>query len=186
MNHLTKGRTPFTVEQKGKIAEEYLSPGKKEKEKKEKEKEASEEREKDTSERVLYICDNELLKGMIDKAQFGNYGIVHTVHELYGADTSGMLLSTFSRLFTLFLQVNLEISLDFFLIVGHSPVTSVVVPSVLLLPKSLTQIKSLYNGNSLVVYPFSLLLKCLCTIKAFSELLCPSLLCNICLAIGHN
>nr|CAB3468405.1 unnamed protein product [Digitaria exilis] len=108
LNHLTKGRTPFTVEQKGKIAEEYLSPREfgKEKEKEDEESEASEERKIATSERVLYICDNELLKGMIDKAQFGNYGIVHTVHELYGADTSGMLLSIFSRLFTLFLQLH--------------------------------------------------------------------------------
>jgi len=43
---------------------------------------------------------------MIDKAQFGKYGIVHTVHEFYGADTAGILLSTFSRLFTLFLQLH--------------------------------------------------------------------------------
>lgn len=53
----------------------------------------------------MYIHDNELVKGMIDKAQFGKFGIVHTVHELYGADAAGDLLSVFSRLFTMFLQV---------------------------------------------------------------------------------
>jgi DNA-directed RNA polymerase I subunit RPA1 len=60
---------------------------------------------RDPSEEILLVLDNELIKGMVDKAQFGQYGIVHTVQELYGADTAGILLSTFSRLFTLFLQV---------------------------------------------------------------------------------
>lgn len=68
---------------------------------------------RDPSEQVLLILDNELIKGMIDKAQFGQYGMVHMVHELYGADTAGILLSTFSRLFTLFLQVTFEIFLAF-------------------------------------------------------------------------
>lgn len=118
MNHITKGRHPFTVEQKGKITEEFLIPPKEETEKKrkvgEREMEKEEERKKDISELVLYVRGNELIKGMIDKAQFGKYGIVHTVHEFYGADTAGILLSTFSRLFTLFLQVNLELRLPFF------------------------------------------------------------------------
>jgi len=118
LNHITKGRHPFTVEQKGKITEEFLIPPKEETEKKRKvgegEKEKEEERKKDISELVLYVRGNELIKGMIDKAQFGKYGIVHTVHEFYGADTAGILLSTFSRLFTLFLQVNLELRLPFF------------------------------------------------------------------------
>ena len=124
------------MEQKGKITEEFLIPPKEETEKKRKvgegEKEKEEERKKDISELVLYVRGNELIKGMIDKAQFGNYSIVHTVHEFYGADTAGILLSTFSRLFTLFLQVNLELGLPFFLIIiGDSPVTSLVVLSVL-------------------------------------------------------
>ncbi|CAL5053727.1 unnamed protein product [Urochloa decumbens] len=199
LNHLTKGRNPFTVEQKGKISEEHLIPGEfhipkqedpsapvkkecpsdpsaqeeeeeeeeeeegeeveeeevvverkrraeerkrveetedvgydddddddeeedgekeekedgseenKEKKRIEREKERKErekEREKAVSELVLFIKKNELIKGMIDKAQFGKHGIVHTVHELYGADTAGILLSTFSRLFTLFLQLH--------------------------------------------------------------------------------
>ncbi|CAN6216331.1 unnamed protein product, partial [Urochloa humidicola] len=190
LNHLTKGRNPFTVEQKGKISKEHLNPGefhvsqhkdpsapgkkvecpshpsvqeeeeevveeeeevverkkreeerkkyeeiedvgyeeedddededddgekedgnegKKEKKKIEREEERKErekERETAVSELVLFIKKNELIKGMIDKAQFGNHGIVHTVHELYGADTAGILLSTFSRLFTLFLQLH--------------------------------------------------------------------------------
>ncbi|GJN38816.1 hypothetical protein PR202_gb27892 [Eleusine coracana subsp. coracana] len=70
----------------------------------EKEKDDAKTKARDPSEQILLILDNELLKGMIDKAQFGQYGMVHMVHELYGADTAGILLSTFSRLFTLFLQ----------------------------------------------------------------------------------
>uniref|UniRef100_A0A453MD59 DNA-directed RNA polymerase n=5 Tax=Aegilops tauschii subsp. strangulata TaxID=200361 RepID=A0A453MD59_AEGTS len=96
LNHLTKGHPPFTVEMKGKISVQYLTA---------KVRHVAEgEKLRDPEELVLYIRHNELLKGMIDKNQFGNHGIVHTVHELYGADTAGRLLSIFSRLFTLFLQ----------------------------------------------------------------------------------
>ncbi|TVU21224.1 hypothetical protein EJB05_30849, partial [Eragrostis curvula] len=113
LNHLTDGHPPFTVEQDGKITEEYLIPrkidGAKEMNGAEngdgaKESDGAKTTPRHFSEQVLYIHRNELIKGMIDKAQFGSYGIVHTVHELYGADTAGILLSTFSRLFTLFLQ----------------------------------------------------------------------------------
>lgn len=54
----------------------------------------------------MHIYNNELIHGMIDKAQFGTYGLVHAVHELYGPDVAGTLLSVFSRLFTSFLQVH--------------------------------------------------------------------------------
>ncbi|OAY83900.1 DNA-directed RNA polymerase I subunit 1 [Ananas comosus] len=87
LNYVTKGRPPFTLESKARIQKEYLTG-------------------KDHPELKLYIHDNELIQGIIDKAQFGKYGIVHTVYELYGADTAGVLLSVFSRLFTLFLQIH--------------------------------------------------------------------------------
>ncbi|XP_022154235.1 DNA-directed RNA polymerase I subunit 1 [Momordica charantia] len=54
----------------------------------------------------LLIFKNELVRGVIDKAQFGDYGLVHTVHELYGSNTAGLLLSVMSRLFTVFLQMH--------------------------------------------------------------------------------
>lgn len=53
----------------------------------------------------LLIFKNELVRGVIDKAQFGDYGLVHTVQELYGSNTAGLLLSVMSRLFTVYLQV---------------------------------------------------------------------------------
>lgn len=53
----------------------------------------------------LFIYKNNFVRGVIDKAQFGDYGLIHTVHELYGPNTAGVLLSVLSRLFTVFLQV---------------------------------------------------------------------------------
>src|ERR1700733_5448263 len=50
--------------------------------------------------------DGELLSGVLDKSAFGasDFGLVHSVYELYGADTAGCLLGVLSRLFTKFLQ----------------------------------------------------------------------------------
>ncbi|XP_021986046.1 DNA-directed RNA polymerase I subunit 1-like [Helianthus annuus] len=59
---------------------------------------------KEADETRLLIWKNELVCGVIDKAQFGKYGLVHTVQELYGPDIAGLLLGAFSRLFTSFLQ----------------------------------------------------------------------------------
>ncbi|KAH8118620.1 beta and beta-prime subunits of DNA dependent RNA-polymerase [Phellopilus nigrolimitatus] len=55
--------------------------------------------------KVLFV-DGELLCGILDKSQFGatDYGLVHSVYELYGADVAGKLLGILSRLFTKFLQ----------------------------------------------------------------------------------
>ncbi|KAJ4969995.1 hypothetical protein NE237_003094 [Protea cynaroides] len=85
LNHLTRGRAPFTVEKTGRIPSEYFGSK--------------------SGEDKLLIRENELVHGVIDKAQFGKYGLVHTVQELYGSNTAGILLSAFSRLFTVFLQM---------------------------------------------------------------------------------
>lgn len=54
----------------------------------------------------VIVRDNELVQGVIDKAQFGasKYGLVHAVYELYGAKAAGDLLTIFARLFTRVLQ----------------------------------------------------------------------------------
>ena len=59
-----------------------------------------------SEEGVVIIRNNELLCGVLDKNQFGDagYGLVHAVYELYGGATSGELMSTLGRLFTLYLQ----------------------------------------------------------------------------------
>ncbi|PFH51377.1 hypothetical protein AMATHDRAFT_74938 [Amanita thiersii Skay4041] len=61
---------------------------------------------KDSSEDKVVVMDGELLCGILDKAAFGasDYGLVHSVYELYGAETAGKLLGILSRLFTKFLQ----------------------------------------------------------------------------------
>ncbi len=54
----------------------------------------------------MIFMDGELLCGVLDKAAFGasDYGVVHSVYELYGAEIAGKLLGILSRLFTKFLQ----------------------------------------------------------------------------------
>ncbi|KAF9534749.1 hypothetical protein CPB83DRAFT_802942 [Crepidotus variabilis] len=60
----------------------------------------------DSKEDKVVFMDGELLCGVLDKASFGasDYGLVHSVYELYGADIAGRLLGILSRLFTKFLQ----------------------------------------------------------------------------------
>ncbi|KAK1231823.1 hypothetical protein PQX77_005037 [Marasmius sp. AFHP31] len=60
----------------------------------------------DSKEDKVIFMDGELLCGVLDKAAFGasDYGLVHSVYELYGAETAGRLLGILSRLFTKFLQ----------------------------------------------------------------------------------
>ncbi|PBK69851.1 beta and beta-prime subunits of DNA dependent RNA-polymerase [Armillaria solidipes] len=59
-----------------------------------------------SKEDIVIFKDGELLCGVLDKAAFGasEYGLVHSVYELYGADVAGQLLGILSRLFTKFLQ----------------------------------------------------------------------------------
>lgn len=61
---------------------------------------------KDSQEDKVVFMDGELLCGVLDKSAFGasDYGMVHSVYELYGADVAGTLLGVLSRLFTKFLQ----------------------------------------------------------------------------------
>ncbi|XP_058072061.1 DNA-directed RNA polymerase I subunit 1 isoform X2 [Magnolia sinica] len=118
LNHITRGRPPFTVKKEGKIEDGCFysewkegnmvegcfkhckSKGKKHK---------------------LIIWKNELVHGVIDKNQFAKYGMVHTVQEFYGSNTAGILLSVLSRLFTVFLQMHgFTCGVDDLLIVQHS------------------------------------------------------------------
>ncbi|XP_043692047.1 DNA-directed RNA polymerase I subunit 1 [Telopea speciosissima] len=100
LNHLTRGQPPFTVEKTGRIPGEYFGSK--------------------SGEANLLIRENELVHGVIDKAQFGKYGLVHTMQEFYGSDTAGILLSTFSRLFTGFLQMyGFTCGVDDLLILQH-------------------------------------------------------------------
>ncbi|KAJ1458020.1 hypothetical protein M885DRAFT_461604 [Pelagophyceae sp. CCMP2097] len=55
-------------------------------------------------ENLLEIRNGILVKGIFDKAQFAGNGIVHAVHELYGARAAAALLDAYARLFTLYLR----------------------------------------------------------------------------------
>jgi RNA polymerase Rpb1, domain 5/RNA polymerase Rpb1, domain 4/RNA polymerase Rpb1, domain 3 len=60
----------------------------------------------DSQEDKVIFVDGELLCGVLDKSAFGatDYGLVHSVYELYGAEIAGKLLGILSRLFSKFLQ----------------------------------------------------------------------------------
>ncbi|KAF8842743.1 beta and beta-prime subunits of DNA dependent RNA-polymerase [Paxillus ammoniavirescens] len=61
---------------------------------------------KGSTEDQIIVMEGELLRGVLDKSAFGatDYGLVHSVYELYGATVAGQLLGILSRLFTKFLQ----------------------------------------------------------------------------------
>jgi DNA-directed RNA polymerase I subunit RPA1 len=60
----------------------------------------------DMSEENVIFLDGHLVCGVLDKSQYGAsaFGLVHSVHELYGPGTAGRLLGVLSRLLTKYLQ----------------------------------------------------------------------------------
>ncbi|EIW73557.1 hypothetical protein TREMEDRAFT_26611 [Tremella mesenterica DSM 1558] len=58
------------------------------------------------SEENVIFLDGHLICGVLDKSQYGAsaYGLVHSVHELYGPVTANRLLGVLSRLLTKYLQ----------------------------------------------------------------------------------
>ncbi|XP_013793074.1 DNA-directed RNA polymerase I subunit RPA1-like, partial [Limulus polyphemus] len=60
------------------------------------------------SESEVVIRSGELICGILDKAHFGPtpYGLVHCCYELYGGQTSTLLLTSLARVFTHFLQIH--------------------------------------------------------------------------------
>ncbi|KAJ8721870.1 hypothetical protein PYW08_004272 [Mythimna loreyi] len=58
------------------------------------------------TEAEVIIRKGELLSGVLDKTHYGAtpYGLVHCMYELYGGDSSSALLSSFSKVFTFYLQ----------------------------------------------------------------------------------
>ncbi|KAL2622234.1 hypothetical protein R1flu_002439 [Riccia fluitans] len=85
-NYITQGSPPFSMSAGGKTPKEYWGHN--------------------SGENIVLLQDNELICGVIDKAQFGKYGLVHAFQELYGCSRAGKLLSIFSRLFTNYLQMH--------------------------------------------------------------------------------
>ncbi|CAL1353335.1 unnamed protein product [Linum trigynum] len=106
LNQITKGHSPITVEKDAKISSDFF------KGRASKHDRISGTGNKGVSFRIrpdeekMLISKNELVRGVIDKAQFGEYGLVHTVQELFGSNAAGTLLSVLSRLFTAYLQMH--------------------------------------------------------------------------------
>ncbi|XP_022640325.1 DNA-directed RNA polymerase I subunit 1 isoform X3 [Vigna radiata var. radiata] len=101
--YITRGSPPFTVEKNAKIPSNFFKTQVREGERYTRDK----SRDKDLpDEDKLLIYNNNLVRGVVDKAQFGDYGIIHTVQEFYGSNVAGNLLSALSRLFTSFLQMH--------------------------------------------------------------------------------
>lgn len=59
------------------------------------------------SEAEVIIKDGELLSGILDKNHIGStpFGLIHCFYELYGGDCSTALLSSLSKVFTFYLQL---------------------------------------------------------------------------------
>ena len=55
-----------------------------------------------SSENDVIFKNGELVCGILDKSQYGaaDYGLVHSIHEIYGAHSAGSFLSVLGRLFT--------------------------------------------------------------------------------------
>ncbi|XP_039013500.1 DNA-directed RNA polymerase I subunit 1-like [Hibiscus syriacus] len=107
LNHITSGCPPFTVEKAGKTPHDFFKNRSNDKPNNGgASKDAGKKSKKEPDEEKILIFKNHLVRGVIDKAQFADFGLVHTVQELYGSNTAGFLLSVFSRLFTVFLQMH--------------------------------------------------------------------------------
>ncbi|KAL9226068.1 hypothetical protein vseg_001920 [Gypsophila vaccaria] len=123
LNHIAKGCLPFSVKKRAKISREYFG---KDESKKKNVDEALEKKKRtkvsegkydvqrimvvepvhNLDEDVVFVYKNELVQGVIDKEQFGKYGLVHTVQEMYGLDAAGNLLSVLSRALTAYFQTH--------------------------------------------------------------------------------
>lgn len=62
---------------------------------------------KDSEEGQVLILNGELITGILDKSQIGHSsgGLIHSVHEVYGAEVAGRLLSSLGRLLTRYLAM---------------------------------------------------------------------------------
>ncbi|KAK7392857.1 hypothetical protein VNO78_21307 [Psophocarpus tetragonolobus] len=101
--YVTRGSPPFTVEKSAKIPSNFFKTQIRDEKKYTRD---TSRMKDDLDEDKLLIYKNDLVRGVVDKAQFGDYGMIHTVQEFYGSNVAGNLLSALSRLFTTFLQMH--------------------------------------------------------------------------------
>lgn len=60
-----------------------------------------------STENEVVFRNGELIYGILDKSQYGasKYGIIHSLHEVYGDDVAGKALSVLGRLFTTYIMM---------------------------------------------------------------------------------
>ena len=60
-----------------------------------------------SKENDVIFKDGELICGILDKSQYGSskYGIIHSLHEVYGPEVAGKALSVLGRLFTTYIMM---------------------------------------------------------------------------------
>eukprot|EP00658_Telonema_sp_P-2_P041530 TRINITY_DN2971_c0_g1_i1.p1 TRINITY_DN2971_c0_g1~~TRINITY_DN2971_c0_g1_i1.p1 ORF type:complete len:1072 (-),score=265.32 TRINITY_DN2971_c0_g1_i1:57-3272(-) len=86
LTYLTRGYGPLNLERKCKVKGEMWAPH--------------------VEEGVIVISRGELLTGVLGKCQYGasQFGLVHSIYEIYSPALAGSLLSAFGRCFSFFLQ----------------------------------------------------------------------------------
>lgn len=87
LKNLTWGKSQLNMTSKSKVPAKFWGPNAKDEE-------------------IVNVMDGELIHGILDKSQFGasSFGLVHSVYEIYGPESAGMLLSILGRLFIKFIQ----------------------------------------------------------------------------------
>ncbi|KAI9278023.1 hypothetical protein BY458DRAFT_452613 [Sporodiniella umbellata] len=87
LKNLTWGKSQLNMTSKSKVPAKFWGPHAKEEDK-------------------VLVVEGEFLHGVMDKSQFGAsaFGLVHSIYEIYGPESAGMLLSILSRLFIKFIQ----------------------------------------------------------------------------------
>lgn len=89
------GRPGLNLNAKNKVKNEYWGEG--------------------STENSVIFQNGELVCGILDKSQYGaaDYGLVHSIHEIYGAHIAGKLLSVLGRLFTRYvMNIGLTCGMD--------------------------------------------------------------------------
>ncbi|CAN6630045.1 DNA-directed RNA polymerase I subunit Rpa190p [Trichomonascus vanleenenianus] len=87
LNITPEGRPGLNLKSKNKIKNEYWGEGSRENE--------------------VIFKNGALINGILDKSQYGasDHGLVHSIHEIYGPTSAGMLLSVLGRLFTKYIMI---------------------------------------------------------------------------------
>jgi len=86
LEYVTQGQPPLSMRLAGKVPSSYWGAN--------------------SGEEFFEVFRGQVVTGVLDKNQFGKFGLVHAVHELFGSSSAADLLAGFSRLLTSYLQLH--------------------------------------------------------------------------------